>query len=75
MTFSHHSISLLLFDRFIFFYLFFYLGKGEGNFHKVVLNDEVEKAYTELRDFILNELEKQQAQGVFVCLTKAADTK
>lgn len=40
-----------------------------------MLNDEVEKAYSELRDFIVKELEQQQAQGVFVCLTKAADTK
>lgn len=50
-------------------------GKGKGNFHKVVLNEDVDKAYTELRDFISKELEQQRAEGVSVSLTRVTDTK
>lgn len=37
-----------------------------------MLNEDVEKAYKELRDFIVKELEKQQADGVFVSLKRAS---
>ncbi|XP_055310974.1 guanylate kinase isoform X3 [Sitodiplosis mosellana] len=50
-------------------------GKAEGNFHTIVLNDDVEKAYKELRDFIVQELEKQQANGVYVCLKSSKADK
>lgn len=50
-------------------------GKAEGNFHIVVLNDDVERAYKMLRDFILAELEKQQADGVYVCLKSSKHDK
>lgn len=50
-------------------------GKAEGNFHIVVLNDDVEKAYKALRDFIVAELEKQKAGGVYVCLKSSKDDK
>lgn len=50
-------------------------GKTEGNFHTIVLNEDVEKAYKELRDFIVKELEQQQAEGVYVCLESAKDAK
>ncbi|XP_031635156.1 guanylate kinase isoform X2 [Contarinia nasturtii] len=48
-------------------------GKTEGNFHTIILNHDVDKAYKELRDFILKELKQQQAHGVYVCLKTAAD--
>lgn len=51
----------------------YFLGKTDGNFHIIVLNEEVEKAYKELRDFIVQELEKQQAEGVYVCMKRASD--
>lgn len=54
-------------------YLFF-LGQTEGNFHVVILNKQVDQAYKELRDFIINELEKQQAEGIYVNLTPASNT-
>lgn len=34
----------------------------------IVLNNDVEQAYKELRDFIVKELEKQQTEGVYVCI-------
>lgn len=48
------------------------LGKIKGNFHVVILNKDVDQAYKELRDFIVKELEKQQADGVFVSLKPAS---
>lgn len=50
-------------------------GKTEGNFHIVILNDDVERAYKELRDFIVAELEKQRADGVYVSLKSSKDDK
>lgn len=50
-----------------------FLGKTDGNFHVIVLNEDVEKAYKDLRDFILQELEKQRAEGVYVSLKRATD--
>lgn len=50
------------------------LGQTKGNFHVIVLNKDVEQAYKELRDFIVQELEKQRAEGVFVCLKSDAVT-
>lgn len=50
-------------------------GKAEGNFHKIVLNEDVEKAYKELRDFIVKELQQQQAEGVTVCLESTENDK
>lgn len=38
----------------------------------VILNKQVDQAYKELRDFIMKELEKQQAEGVYVCLKSAS---
>lgn len=40
----------------------------------VILNKQVEQAYKELRDFIVKELEKQQADGVYVSLKPACKT-
>ncbi|XP_055528140.1 uncharacterized protein LOC129720657 isoform X2 [Wyeomyia smithii] len=45
-------------------------GSIPGNFHIVVHNNNLKQAYTELRDFIVRELETQQNQGINVCLTR-----
>lgn len=42
------------------------LGTAPGNFHKVVPNYNLKKAYKELRDFVLEELEQQRDAGINV---------
>lgn len=43
-------------------------GETPGNFHLVLLNDNLEKAYSRLRDFVLKELEKREtANGEIIC--------
>lgn len=49
-------------------------GQTEGNFHVIIPNEDVEQAYKDLRHFIVTELEKQQAEGVFVSLKPASST-
>ncbi|XP_036339504.1 guanylate kinase-like [Rhagoletis pomonella] len=39
-------------------------GLKNGNFHKIINNIEIDAAYLEFRDFIVNELKKQEAEGV-----------
>lgn len=39
-----------------------------------ILNEDVEVAYKDLRDFILEELKKQQAESINVCLKSASDS-
>lgn len=44
-----------------------FLGMTPGNFDLVIVNDEVDKAYAKLREFILpdiQQLEKEQAAGI-----------
>lgn len=38
----------------------------------MILNKKVEQAYKELRDFIVQELEKQRDDGVYVSLQPAS---
>uniref|UniRef100_U5ETQ0 Guanylate kinase n=1 Tax=Corethrella appendiculata TaxID=1370023 RepID=U5ETQ0_9DIPT len=45
-------------------------GTTPGNFHIVIHNQNLKQAYTDLRDFILRELEVQRDQGINVCLTR-----
>lgn len=43
-------------------------GETPGNFHLVLLNDNLEKAYSRLRDFVLKELEKRETvNGEIIC--------
>lgn len=43
-------------------------GETPGNFHLVLLNDNLEKAYGRLRDFVLKELEKREVtNGEIIC--------
>ncbi|XP_049312500.1 guanylate kinase [Bactrocera dorsalis] len=42
-------------------------GLEPGNFHKIIHNVEIDEAYAEFREFILNELKQQEAQGVQIC--------
>ncbi|XP_011186471.2 guanylate kinase [Zeugodacus cucurbitae] len=42
-------------------------GLSHGNFHKIIHNIEIDVAYAEFREFILNELKKQEAEGVQIC--------
>lgn len=50
-----------------FFVLFLFdLGTTSGNFHKVVPNYNLKKAYKDLRDFVLEELEQQRDAGINV---------
>ncbi len=37
-------------------------GEEPGNFDIIIVNDDLETAYTELRDFIMPEIEKLQAR-------------
>lgn len=46
------------------------IGSAEGNFDVVVHNQIFKKAYLELRDFILKELEAQYNEGINVCLDR-----
>lgn len=48
-------------------------GKAKGNFHIVILNKNVEQAYKDLRDFVVQQIEKQQAEGVYVSLKPASN--
>lgn len=49
-------------------------GQADGNFHKIVLNRKLKESYADLRDFIVQELEKQQKEeGVTVSLKRAGD--
>lgn len=59
----------------IWFFFHWISGKTPGNFHVIILNKDVDQAYRELRDFIVKELEKQQAEGVYVSLKPATSTK
>lgn len=44
-------------------------GQEPGNFHIIILNDNLEKAYSELREFIaLNTEEKERGLWVFCLL-------
>lgn len=47
-------------------------GQTDGNFHKVILNKQLEAAYAEFREFIIAELQQQQNEDVFVDLTRNA---
>ncbi|XP_033229295.1 guanylate kinase isoform X2 [Belonocnema kinseyi] len=38
-------------------------GEQPGNFHLVIENDNVEKAYKKLRDFVVSEIERQKGLG------------
>lgn len=51
-------------------YLVFNIGQAEGNFHKIVLNKQLQTAYDEFRDFIVSELKQQQNDGAFLDLTQ-----
>lgn len=49
-------------------------GQADGNFHKIVLNRKLKESYADLRDFVVQELEKQQKEeGVTVSLKRAGD--
>ncbi|XP_055375737.1 guanylate kinase [Condylostylus longicornis] len=39
-------------------------GRTPGNFHTIIHNDDIERAYRELKKFILQELEEQQRNGI-----------
>lgn len=41
-------------------------GLTPGNFHKIIENIEIEQAYKEFREFIINELKAQEALGVTI---------
>lgn len=45
-------------------------GKAPGNFDIVIHNHNLKKAYVELRDFILKELETQFKEGINVTLSR-----
>ncbi|XP_055595196.1 uncharacterized protein LOC129745858 isoform X2 [Uranotaenia lowii] len=45
-------------------------GNTAGNFDVVINNNHLKQAYSDLRDFIVRELETQQSQGINVCLTR-----
>lgn len=44
------------------------VGKVPGNFHIVIPNYHLKKAYHALRDFVLKELETQRDEGINVIL-------
>ncbi|EDW73164.1 uncharacterized protein Dwil_GK17399 [Drosophila willistoni] len=43
-------------------------GLTPGNFHKIINNVDIDVAYTEFRDFVVQELKQQEAEGVRVSL-------
>lgn len=45
-------------------------GQTPGNFHRIVENHELNKAYNELSEYIVSELEAQRREGVAVNLTR-----
>lgn len=49
---------------------FVLIGSAAGNFDIVIHNQIFKKAYHELRDFILKELEAQYNEGINVCLDR-----
>lgn len=51
--------------------MFFFVGTIPGNFHIIVHNYHIKKAYNVLRDFIVKELEAQKDEGVNVTLIRA----
>lgn len=53
------------------FILFSYLGKEPGVFDVVIINDDLEKAYEELKD-ILNDVSKTQNHIVILALKSCA---
>ncbi|EDV95803.1 guanylate kinase [Drosophila grimshawi] len=40
-------------------------GLMPGNFHKIVHNEDIDVAYEEFRNFVVDELKKQQALGIY----------
>lgn len=56
-------------------FVFLVPGQEPGNFHRIIENRDLCQAYKELSDFIVNELEKQQQEGVAVNLTRVPPTK
>lgn len=45
-------------------------GQTPGNFHRIIENHELGKAYNELSEYIVQELEEQRKDGVTVNLTR-----
>lgn len=41
-------------------------GLTPGNFHKIINNVDIDVAYEEFRNFVVDELKKQEAQGVHI---------
>lgn len=37
---------------------FLFLGEQVGNFHLILVNDSLDKAYNRLKEFVIKELEK-----------------
>jgi len=42
-------------------------GLTPGNFHKIINNIEIDASYAEFKEFIVNELKAQEADGVMIC--------
>ncbi|KAH8341033.1 hypothetical protein KR067_007906 [Drosophila pandora] len=43
-------------------------GLTPGNFHKIINNVDIDVAYQEFRDFVVQELKKQESAGVTIAL-------
>jgi len=43
-------------------------GLKPGNFHKIINNVDIDVAYEEFRNFVVQELKEQESQGVPISL-------
>lgn len=47
-----------------------YLGQTPSNFHRIIENHDLDRAYKELSEYIVSELEAQRNEGVAVNLVR-----
>ncbi|XP_017467610.1 PREDICTED: guanylate kinase-like isoform X2 [Rhagoletis zephyria] len=41
-------------------------GLTPGNFHRIIHNIDIDESYAELKEFVVNELKKQEAEGIAI---------
>ena len=65
-----HIFSIYQIIMYIKINIILIIGSEPGNFHIVIHNHNLKKAYNELRDFIVKELETQRNEGINVMLKR-----